>query len=263
MRTTGSAASEDRHDDIMERIVHPQTYVQGLERQLRGALGVLVLIAIVEILIMVFGPAMIESYVRETDYPVLFVVCVSILALIAGGGYLVQRAVIPEGMHIWIDEKLFGSLDKSNSVIFAELIRALTPAEQEGASQLHHDQKMVLTEAVFSELANDPYLFVGLVRSRLFVFWNGYWILIYSSVIFPMTTLATFIGLFARNHPFVTEMFIFNGGLSLLCITAAMALGAFLQRKSRSTVDLLLIDRRDYIAQLIRRQASVPRNSSS
>jgi ABC-type multidrug transport system fused ATPase/permease subunit len=236
----------------MERIVHPKTYVKDLERQLRAALGILILIAVVQLIILMISPELIGEFIRDTDYLPLLAINVIILGIIAAGGYMVQHAVIPGGIHIAIDQKLFGSLDRSNQIIFDSLLKALAPSEEAEARTIPPKLKVRMTENIFSELANDPYLFTGMVRSNLFRFWNWYWILIYACMIFIVTSVASFVALLMSDSSFVLAMFFFNTILAAGSVAGTIYLGSLLQRRSRETVNSLVGDRREKIADMIR-----------
>lgn len=236
----------------MERIIHPKTYVRDLERELRTAIGLFVLVAVVQLLIILVTPDAIAAFIRDTAYEYLIIINLAILSVIAAGGYLVQNMIMPAGMHIWIDEKLFGSLNRSNTVIFEALLLALSPAEIGEARKIPPKLKVKMTENIFAKLANDPQVFVGMVQSNLFRFWNIYWMLIYASVMFVLTSITSFAGLLLSDGTFVMGLFFLNTIAAAGCIAATIYLGSLLMRRSREIVGMIVDDRRDVIADMIR-----------
>jgi len=90
-------------------------------------------------------------------------------------------------LHIWLDERFFGFLEKSNEIIFQAMVRVLESGEQSFARDLGTEERYSMIRSVFSRLADNLRLFDSLMESGIFRFWIWYWVMNYG--VFTFTVL--------------------------------------------------------------------------
>jgi len=95
-------------------------------------------------------------------------------------------------LHVWLDQKTFGFLFKSNSIIIKELMLLLEPGERAAFDRLMESQRTEIAQSIFSQLAEDQSIFENLLRRGIFRSWILYWIMIYGVFVFLLLSVLSF-----------------------------------------------------------------------
>jgi uncharacterized membrane protein (DUF485 family) len=155
-------------------------------------------------------------------------------------------------LHILLDHKFFGFLDKSNEIIFRTLASALEPDEQKASFRLSPDKKGELTQSVFSNLSDDNHLFEALLKSGIFRRWIYYWIAIYGTAAFTLLTLVAFVQEWFGSSAYVKTVFTVNWILALGHLTFSIFLGQDLVQKTKNAVQHIVDQHSREIAAVLR-----------
>jgi len=92
-------------------------------------------------------------------------------------------------IHVWLDNKIFGFLFKSNEIILRELLILLDPKERVIIDTLGRSERTAVAQSIFSKLAEDQSIFEGLLKRGIFRSWIWYWIMIYGVTVFIFLTI--------------------------------------------------------------------------
>lgn len=155
-------------------------------------------------------------------------------------------------IHMWLDQRFFGFLRKSNEIIFGEIILALAPDERKSAVGMNPAEQGTLAKSIFSKLAGDSLVFTMLMRSGIFRSWIWYWILIYGTFTFSLLTAVSFVALVTGSDLHAKLLFSVNWLCALSHLALCVSMGFHLLRMTRRTVDQIVTSHRDEIAALLR-----------
>ncbi|MBI5021665.1 MAG: hypothetical protein HZB59_09525 [Ignavibacteriales bacterium] len=138
--------------------------------------------------------------------------------------------------HIWLDNKLFRFLYKSNEIILRELLILLEPKERSVLDQLTSDKRTLIAQSVFAKLSEDQSIFADLLRRGIFRSWIWYWITMYGISIFLLLTVVSAIKIIFLPTIYSKVLFISIGSFAGLQIVLGLILGYNLIRVTKKII---------------------------
>ena len=159
-------------------------YFQELERLTKAGLVAYLVLLTFGIIITTIGvDKAFNFFIHMKLCEVLFLILASInlLQILTRGVNKIQW--LGEA-HIWLDQKFFGFLFKSNDIILRELLMILEPKERAMIYTLVQQERTAIAQSVFSNLAEDRSIFERLLKRGIFRSWIWYWIAIYGVFVF-------------------------------------------------------------------------------
>lgn len=225
-------------------------YFTSLERTIKISLAVYLLILIIGAVLLVYGVGRSWEVIRGLQNWGFY----SILAILAGFGgmyILVSKINWLGDLHIWLDRRFFGFLERSNDIIFQAVVRALESDDQSQARDLSPDRRYSMIQSIFSRLAGNFRLFDSLIESGIFRYWIWYWVMNYGTFIFSILTIATFFGLLSGADPGLRTAFIVCWGASLVHLMVNLLLGHHLTRMTRRVSETIVSDYKPQIVTMM------------
>ncbi len=227
-------------------------YFEGLEKTIKGGLSFYIVILLIGLTISVAGYQNTLSTMQAWGLPAILIVAGAsaglFFGLFKGSGKIRWLAEI----HIWMDQRFFGFLKKSNDIIFHRLISALEPEERGRAVVMEAGEQGALAQTIFSRLAGDPHLFEALLRTGIFRKWIWYWIMIYGTSVFIMLTVETLIRGAVGPDPQIRTFFSAYWALALIHLGVTVLLGYRLIGMTRKTMDTMVRVHKSEIAIMLR-----------
>lgn len=128
-------------------------------------------------------------------------------------------------LHIWLDNKLFRFLYKSNEIILRELLILLDPQERSILDKLASSKRTMIAQSVFSKLADDHSIFANLLKKGIFRSWIWYWITMYGISIFLILTAVAFLKIIISPSLYSKALFVSIGSVAGIQIILGLILG--------------------------------------
>jgi hypothetical protein len=178
----------------------------------------------------------------------------SLLALVAFTGIytVVSRIHWLGELHIWLDQRFFGFLEKSNEIIFQAVVRVLESDEQSTAKDLGSDERYSMIHSLFSRLAENFHLFDELMESGIFRAWIWYWVLNYGTFTFSFLTIGTFIAMLTGGDPMARTLFTVCWSAALVHLAVNLILGNYLTRMTRKVSESIVLTYKPQITLMLR-----------
>ncbi len=227
-------------------------YFENLEKTIKVALALYLLVFCIGLLIDVIGFGSFIGEIKLISLPLLIVALVNMVGLFYGLLYGINKIHWMGEIHIWLDQRFFGFLKRTNDIIFHGLVIALEPEERYSAVNIEPVEKGALAKSIFSQLANDNRLFEALLESGIFRTWIWYWVAIYGTLIFTVLTVLTFIVTALGANGSSRDFFGMIWAIALLHLGASLSTGFYLLKMTRHTVDEIVSTHKDEIAALLR-----------
>src|SRR5437868_9773856 len=164
----------------MTAAVRQYNYFESLEKRIKSALAVYLVLFALGMIATILGMTKLVAFAAL--HPAMFFAAAGLFISIAFGSFLVVIGKIDwlGDLHIKLDKKFFGFLEKSNETIFHTLLSVLGHGERKHFQNLTADKKGTIAQSIFSQLSDDDnYLFNKLMNSGIFQNWIWYWISIY------------------------------------------------------------------------------------
>jgi len=232
-----------RSHTSFDRINHlnkGSSYFESLERTVKTAFAVYLVLFISGMILTLLGANQVLAFL-QTHSPTFSIIAGVFVAIIfALLIYVIGKVDWLGELHIRLDRRFFGFLEKSNEIIFHTLITALEPHERERLLELSADRKGKITQAIFSHISDDKELFAKLLKSGIFRIWIWYWISIYGTFTFTLVSLASFIVAWIQRDFFSKPFFTVNWILALAHLFVSIFIGRFLIEKTKSMVQLIV-----------------------
>ena len=229
-------------------------YFENLEKTIKVALAIYVLLLLLGVAALAIGSSPTTlSFAAHSPYPMVL-----LGGCLLGSYALLLRRIrkvqwIGE-LHIWLDQKFFGFLSRSNEIIFRTLLFALRPAERDQAFELSPRNREGMAETIFSKLASNNHLFPTLLRSGIFRFWIWYWVTNYGTAIFSLLTVAAFPVFVVGALAFTKTVFAVFWGMALAHLFAGLWLGYRLLRMTKEVSEDIVKSYSSEIAAILRAQ---------
>jgi hypothetical protein len=137
-------------------------------------------------------------------------------------------------IHIWIDNKFFKFLFKSNDIILRELIILLEPEERVLVDKLGRGTKSAIAQSIFSHLAENPSIFERLLRRNVFRSWIWYWITLYGTLAFSLLTLIAVSRIYFVPSVYTSTFFMSIGSVAFIHILMIYFMGNRLLSRTKS-----------------------------
>ncbi|MBI1807044.1 MAG: hypothetical protein HYR76_08360 [Ignavibacteria bacterium] len=228
------------------------TYFENLEKTIKLGLAVYLTLFCLGTSVALLGAERIVDFVRTIPLSWLIIILMG-AGLILFGAFRSMKAIHWLGdVHIWLDEKFFGFLKRSNEIIFGELTYALEPDERTSIVSIEPGARGALAKSIFSQLASDNELFGALLHSGIFRYWIWYWITLYGTCVFTVLTLESFTGVLIGLGVDAKTLFAANWAFALVHLVLSLVLGYHLVRMTKRTVDAIVQSHKDEIATILR-----------
>jgi hypothetical protein len=226
-------------------------YFSSLERTIKIALAVYIVLLAAGILLLAVGLVPGWTYIAEFPYGAVAWPLAVLLSM--GGMYLVVSWVHWLGaLHIWLDQRFFGYLDRSNEIIFQALVKVIGSGDDTFARGMEAETRYEMIRSIFSRLAENFRLFDSLMESGIFRFWIWYWVMNYGTFTFTILTIAGSISLFSGAEPGVRTFFTICWISALAHLAANLTLGNLLTRLTRSVSESIILTYKPQILQMLR-----------
>ena len=137
-------------------------------------------------------------------------------------------------IHIWIDNKFFKFLFKSNDIILRELILLLEPEERAIVDKLGRETKSSMAQSIFSHLAENPSIFDRLLRRNVFRSWIWYWITLYGMLAFSVLTLIAISRIYFVPSVYASTFFMSIGIVAVIHLLMIYIVGNRLLTRTKS-----------------------------
>lgn len=165
-------------------------YFQDLEKSTKAGLVAYFLILVAGTIISVAGVNSVYSFLthmRLCESLLISLMTVNVLFIFSKS---LDRISWLGEFHIWLDQKLFRFLFRSNEIILRELLLVLDTRERAIIDSLVASEKTAIARSIFANLAENHSIFANLLRRGIFRSWILYWILIYGVFTFVVVFIA-------------------------------------------------------------------------
>ena len=156
--------------------------------------------------------------------------------------------------HIWLDQKLFRFLFRSNEIILRELILVLDTKERAIIDSLVASEQTAIARSIFANLAENHSIFANLLRRGIFRSWIVYWIMIYGVFVFIILILATLLKLIIVPSVYGQAFFIAIATTGILHILFTIMQGIKILFTTKQIIRELIEFNHDEILELLRQQ---------
>jgi len=226
-------------------------YFSSLERTIKIALAVYIVLLSAGTVLLVAGLERAGLWMESVPYAPFALVAGA--ALLFGVLYtIISRIHRLASLHIWLDERFFGFLEKSNEIIFQAMVRVLESGEQSFARDLQTEERYSMVRSVFSRLADNLRLFDSLMESGIFRYWIWYWVMNYGVFTFTILTIAGSVVMFAGAGHGVRTIFTICWISSLGHLAVNLLLGNHLTRLTKSVSESLVVEYQPQISVMLK-----------
>ncbi|HLF13402.1 MAG TPA: hypothetical protein VI932_00750 [Bacteroidota bacterium] len=226
-------------------------YFSSLERTIKVALALYMLLLLAGSAWLIAGIAQTWEILRRIDNSAFYAVLFSLFAF--GGVYYVVSKIHWLGeLHIWLDRRFFGFLEKSNEVIFQAMVHVLESDDQSYARDLRSEERYSMIHSVFSRLAENYRLFDTLMESGIFRSWIWYWVMNYGTFTFSLLTIGSFAAMLTGDDPFVRTLFTVCWIAALLHLAVNLVLGHYLTGMTRKVSESIVLTYKPQITLMLR-----------
>lgn len=226
-------------------------YFSSLEKTIKVALALYLMLAITGCGLLLAGVGTAWNAFRGVTDGAFYAALLSVVAF-TGIYAAVSRIHWLGELHIWLDRRFFGFLEKSNDIIFQAVVRVLESEDQSAARDLGSEEKYSMIHSVFSRLAENFHLFDELMRSGIFRAWIWYWVLNYGTFTFSVLTLGAFAAMLSGGGPPARSMFTVCWSAALLHLAVNIILGNHLTRMTRQVSESIVLAYKPQITSMLR-----------
>ncbi len=225
----------------MQSVKKQYNYFESLESKIKTALSIYLVFFITGMILTILGAQNVFVFLQTHQLIYSTIAGVFVLATYFGLVFVIGKVNWLGDLHITLDRRFFGFLEKSNETIFQTLISVLAPHERKQFHSLPADKKGTITQSIFTNLSDDNnYLFDKLMSSGIFHNWIWYWVTIYGTFTFTLLTLCSFVVVWIQDEVFSKPFFTFNWILALVHLFVSIMIGKFLVEKTRKTVQVIV-----------------------
>ena len=240
----------------MTRLTKVYTYLANLEKRIRTALTMFMLLLFVGSFVIGVGANRISHYTRSNKPQILLLVGLAALVTILILMIRLSRTSWLEKIHIKLDENIFGFLKRTNDTIFGALTDALDPEERELLGTVPPDKQTHLVQSIFAALSNDPTVFDASPMTSVFRNWTLYWILVYGTLTYLTLTVISFLFVAFGLDPYSRVVFTICWVLTAVHLTLVLAVGHRLVAMTRRLVGSMVESHQTQIAKMLRTSLS-------
>lgn len=235
----------------MQNAKKQYSYFENLEHTVKGAFALYLVIYSTGMIGILVGVHNVFSFLNSHSVVYSLAAIAFVLGMFFAFVAFIGKITWLGDLHIKLDDRFFGFLEKSNEVIFQTLISALEPNERSRFSRLPASKKGVITHSIFSNLSDDNHLFERLMNSGIFRNWIWYWVAIYGTFTFSLLTLSSFLLAWIEKGLFSKPFFAITWTFALLHVFVTVFIGKSLIEKTRKTVQFIVTSHRLDIANLL------------
>ncbi len=225
-------------------------YFSSLERTIKISLALYLMVLILGTVLLVLGVERSWEEIRGLPNSGYYF----LPAILGGfwGMYLLVSKINWLGeLHIWLDRRFFGFLERSNEIIFQAVMRVLESDDQSQARELSPERRYSMIQSIFSRLAGNFRLFDSLMESGIFRYWIWYWVMNYGTFTFSILTIGTFLGLLSGADPGLRTAFTVSWSASLAHLMINLILGHHLTRMTRRVSETIVSDYKPQIVTMM------------
>jgi len=231
-------------------------YFSSLERTIKIALSIYILALAVGVILLTMGLEAAGIFIAKLPLGLLSV-ALGAVVLFGVMYFVVSRVHKLSALHIWLDQRFFGFLQKSNEIIFQALVEALEAGDQPFARGLAPSERYSLIRSIFSRLADNFRLFDSLMESGIFRYWIWYWVMNYGTFTFTILTIVSSVAMFTGAGPGIRAFFAVCWISALVHIAVNLTLGNLLTRLTRSVSESIVLTYKPQITLMIRESIPV------
>jgi hypothetical protein len=235
----------------MHEVKKQYNYFESLEHTVKTAFALYLVIYAGGMIVTLLGVENLFSFLKTHSLMFSLVACAFVLAMFFAFASVIGKINWLGELHIRLDNRFFGFLDRSNDVIFRTLISSLEPDEQTRFFKLPAAKKNTITKSIFSNLSDENHLFDRLMSSGIFRNWIWYWVSIYGTFTFTLLTLSSFLIVWIEKERFSTPFFAITWAFALSHILVTVLIGKFLVKKTQRTVQFIVGSHRMDIANIL------------
>jgi hypothetical protein len=228
-------------------------YFESLERTIKVGFATYLAVFFIGTIFCIAGIKPFVDFLSEINLLLVSLLILLIGAMLVGLFYGISRVHSLGDVHVWLDEKFFGFLSRSNDIIFRELVRALDQDEQETTITIGAPAKGTVAQSILSQLSNDQNLFIALLQTGIFRLWIWYWINIYGTFVYTILTLESFTALIVRADMHSKIFFSITWLLALIHLGVSLLIGNYLVGMTQRTIDSIVVTHKEEIASLLRK----------
>ena len=236
----------------MKTINNQDEFFQGLGKTIRIGLVTYFLIFCIGTLLTFYKLNVILPFFRDLSSNFYLLLILALAGLFWGLVSIVSKIQWVDRVHIEIDKKCFGFLQKSNEIIFKELLFVLESTERTSVLETSPESRVILTNAILPRFTNMPDVFESLFKSGVFHLWVVYWIALYGTIFFIILIVEAFIMILINFEPHAKLMFTINWSLALFHLAVTLSFGYYLIRTTKRIVKRLVVLHKLEIASWLR-----------
>jgi hypothetical protein len=226
-------------------------YFSSLEKTIKIALAFYLLALLTGSALLLAGVGPAWHAIRGITDGAFYAALTAIVAF-TGLYIIVSRIHWLGELHIWLDRRFFGFLEKSNDIIFQAVVRVLESDDQSTAKDLGADERYSMIHSLFSRLAENYHLFDELMESGIFRSWIWYWVLNYGTFTFSFLTLGAFVTMLTGGDPMSRTLFSVCWLSALAHLAVNIALGNYLTRMTRKVSESIVLTYKPQITLMLR-----------
>ncbi|MBI1804848.1 MAG: hypothetical protein HY033_12920 [Ignavibacteriae bacterium] len=215
-------------------------YFLELERMVKVALAVYVGVLVTGLLGIAVGLNDIIEEIKAGNVRLLVFAIFGTGGIFLGTFALVGKVRWVSKLNVWLDQKFFNILDRSNSILLNAIFESTSSDMQQSRLLLDSQNKRSLAQHIFRRLASEDQLFGLLLDSNIFRLWIWYWILLYGSFTFTLLTISLFTSVAFGITFSAKAIFAWLWILALVHIGLGFFLGHYLIRVTRSTATAIV-----------------------
>jgi hypothetical protein len=222
-----------------------------LEIRLKVALSLYLFFILSGGIILSFG---LESVLHYSEMPqpgFFFLVCLIVLILFIVTIFNMNRIHWLSNVHMWLDNRFFGFLKRSNDTILNSLLSTISFEEQKTVGALEPKKRDSIQKSIIAALSNDSMLHQQLLQSNIFPTWTFYWITLYGSLTFTLLTIAAFVALILNTGEHNKILFASYWGMAVLHILTAIIIGFRTVIMSKATMKDIVETHREEISAIL------------
>ena len=224
----------------MQTVRKGYNYFESLENTVKTAFAAYLVFFVSGMILTLLGAENVLTFLQTHSALFSVIASVFILAIFFGLMFTIGKINWLGDLHIKLDRRFFGFLERSNDIIFRTLISALKPHEQQRFLKLPPEKKGTITQSIFSHLSDDKRLFEKLLHSGIFRIWIWYWVSIYGTFAFTLLTVSSFLIAWIQSQLFSIPFFTINWILALFHLFVSVLIVKYLLEKTKKTVQLIV-----------------------
>jgi len=229
-------------------------YFQDLEKSTKAGLVAYFLILVAGTIISISGVNIVYSFLTHMRLCETLLISLLTLNILSIFSKSLNKVSWLGEFHIWLDQKFFRFLFRSNEIILRELLLVLDTRERAIIDSLVASEKTAIARSIFANLAENHNIFANLLRKGIFRSWILYWILIYGVFVFVIMFIAALTKSLIEPSAYGHAFFIAVATIGTVHIFLTILQGMNILFTTRRLIRELIEFNHDEILSLLREQ---------